>query len=63
MTLINRLIKQAKSGAQEVCVPENKVRKVSAHIAQHLDIDQAVAAEMLRNGEVKLLGAKMRVIR
>ncbi|MDR7037413.1 hypothetical protein J2X36_002160 [Methylobacterium sp. BE186] len=66
MTLINRLIKEAREGAAVLEVPENHVRSVAEHMRQSIMIPSQPTFEEceagLRSGEAKLMGVPMKVV-
>lgn len=64
MTLINRLISQAKRGALSLEVPENYVRSVAEHIRQTVypRVSHEEAEALLRSGGVRMAGVPMKVI-
>lgn len=71
MTVINRLIKEAKSGATELLLPENHIGSMAQHMVSHgwegvpfpeTESMRDCAERWLRMGVIQLLGVPVRVI-
>lgn len=65
MTLVNRLIWQARHGATDVVIHERDVGKIAHHVMTTMDIEPRLRAEVeqyIHEGKVTMCGATVRVL-